>query len=344
MDFSGTDKWKSLAGKRIATIDSHTAGESTRLIISGMESIRGKTMTEKLFYYKENLDDIRLLLTREPRGHRGILAAQLTEPVTEGAAFGLIYMDARRYPYLCGHGTIGAVTTLVETGALNLEPPESTVIVDTPSGPLTTRVGIRNGKVRNVSIKMTPSFVFETNRPLNVSSFGKIHVDLVCVGGFFALVSADKIGLELSIDNTDKLVELGMDIIQAANEQLIVHHPDRPEVKTVDVTEFYDGDGSHGKKGKSVVIYGESHIDRSPCGTGTSAKLTLLHHQGKIAEFEPFINSGPLETTFEARIVNTTRVGNLPAVEVEITSSAHITGFHEFVVDTDDPLPKGFLL
>jgi proline racemase len=335
---------------RIVTIDSHTAGEPTRLIVGGLPPIPGATVADKRLYLMHELDHVRLQLAQEPRGHRDMIAALVTEPVTEGSDFGLIYMDARRYPYLCGHATIGAVTVLIEAGVVPASEPETTVIVDTPSGPMETTARVQDGLVESVTMQAVPSFVYSTDQSLDVPGLGCIQVDTVCVGGFFAMVSADQINLELAPENASRLIELGMTIIDAANEQLTVRHPARPEVTTVDVTEFYAStDRGHGK---SAVVYGESHMDRSPCGTGTSAKMTLLHHRGKLALDQPYVNTGILGTTFEGRLVAETMVGDpstgsgqaLPAVVPEVRGSAHITGVHQFMLDPRDPFPKGFLL
>ena len=327
---------------RILTLDSHTAGEPTRLIVGGIERLPGTTMEAKRRYFAENLDRVRLLITREPRGHRGMLAALVTEPVSEGAQFGLIYMDPRRYPYLCGHGTIGAVTALIEAGALEAKGTETVIIVDTPSGPMKTRAGVKDGRVESVAIQTVPSFVYGRDEALEVPGIGTLTVDTVCVGGFFVMVSTDQIGLDLTPVNSDKLIRLGMRIIELANEQLVVHHPTRPEVTTVDVVEFYAPHDQH--RGISSVIYGESHMDRSPCGTGTAAKMTLLHDRGELNIDEPYVNSGALGTTFSARLVEETRVGDTRAVVAEIQGSAHITGMNEFVLDPRDPFPEGFLI
>jgi proline racemase len=330
---------------RLVTIDSHTAGEPTRLIIHGVGPVPGRTMEEKCRYFKDNLDHIRLQLTREPRGHRDMMAALVTEPTTDGADFGLIYMDARRYPYLCGHATIGAVTTLIETGILQpSNATETTVIVDTPSGAMEARAFIEDGTVESVAIQMVPSFVYRTNETLHVPDLGEIFVDTVCVGGFFAMISADQIGLELIPKNGPQLIELGMTIIDMANQQLEVRHPVRPEVTTVDVAEFYDPSEHDRGLGKNVVVYGEAHMDRSPCGTGTAAKMTLLHHHGQMGLHQPFRNLSPLKSAFDARIVGETMIGDLEGVIVEIRGSAHITGMHEFIFDPQDPFPQGFLI
>jgi proline racemase len=329
---------------RIVTLDSHTAGEPTRLIVGGVDPVPGKTMRDKRLYFMEHHDRIRLQLTRETRGHRGMFAAFLTEPVTTGAHFGLIYMDPRRYPYLCGHGTMGAVMTLIEAGVIPVTGDELPVVVDTPSGPMQTVAHMKNGRVESVAIRMVPSFVHQDRAALELPGLGVIRVATVCVGGFFVMVSSDQLGFDLSPENSPRLVELGMTLIDEANRQLVVRHPTRPEVNTVDVTEFYDPAGDGRQKGRSMVIYGERHMDRSPCGTGTAAKLTLLRHRGEIGLNDIFTNTSPTGTTFQGRIVEELRVGDKPAIIAEIRGSAYVTGVHEFIVDPGDPFQEGYLI
>ncbi len=328
---------------RMVTIDSHTQGEPTRLLVGGVGSLPGSTMKAKRDHFEAHYDPIRKLLTREPRGHRGIMAAVVTEPVSPEGAFGLFYMDARRYPYLCGHATIGAVASLIDAGALVAGDGDTVITVDTPSGPLDAHTRIRNGCVESVAIDMVPSFVFDTAREIEVTGFGRISVDLVCVGGFFAMVSARSVGIDLVPANSHRLIPLGMTVIEAANQAFDVYHPGRPEVKTVDVTEFYDEDPAAGT-GKSVVVYGESHMDRSPCGTGTTAKMTLLHHQGKLGPGQLYRNASPLGTVFEGHILKTVSVGEFNGIVGQVRGNARITGYHQFVVDANDPFPEGFLL
>jgi proline racemase len=328
---------------RIVTIDSHTQGEPTRLLVDGIDRLPGGTIKEKRDAFESRFDDVRLLLTHEPRGHRGIMAAVVTEPVSRGASFGLFYMDARRYPYLCGHATIGAVATLVDVGAIKAVEGESVITVDTPSGPLGAHTRVASGRVESVAIDMVPSFVFDTDREIDVPGFGKMTLDLVCVGGFFAMVSAAAIGIDLVPENRGRLVPLGMAIIDAANKNLRVFHPERPEVNTVDVTEFHVSD-PEAHTGKSVVVYGESHMDRSPCGTGTTAKMTLLNHKGQFKPGQVYKNAGPLGTIFEGRIVKKLKIGALDGIVGQIRGNAQITGCHQFVIDSRDPFGKGFLL
>lgn len=329
--------------ERIVTVDSHTQGEPTRLIIGGIGRLNGKTMQEKREEFAREYDQVRLLLTSEPRGHRDMFAAALTEPVSEHAHFGLIYMDAERYPFLCGHATIGAVTVLIETGALSVGDGQTVISVDTPSGTVEALASVNGGRVTSVALDMVPSFVQGTGYKLRLPNHGTINVDLVCVGGFFAMVGAEELHTPLVPEQSRYLTELGMAIIEAANQQLSVHHPQRPEVKTIDVVEFYDEESLSGC-GRGVVIFGASHMDRSPCGTGTSAKMTLLHHRGKLAPSEKYENYSLLGTSFQGTIRVTDPIGPYPAVIARVEGNAQITGYHDFAVDSRDPFPQGFLI
>jgi proline racemase len=335
-------------GKPLITVDSHTAGEPTRLVVGGLPVLPGETINDKRLFVQENLDHVRLLLTQEPRGHRDMFGAIATPPVSPEGDFGLIFMDGKRYPYMCGHGTIGAVSTFIEMGWLPVDEGEreKLVVVDTPSGIVQAQARLNHrpdGQVRveSVAIQIEAAFVHKTSQPVDVPGVGELSVDVVCVGGYFAMVSADQIAIPLKASRAKDLADLGMAIIEASNQQLTIQHPTREFVNTIDVTEFYTPDTS--QQTCNAVIYGESHVDRSPCGTGTSAKMALLHHHGLMAVGDTLSNRGLLGTIFEGRIVDETSVGSFPAIVPEIRGSAHITGLHRFVVADDDPFPQGFL-
>ena len=326
-------------------VDSHTAGEINRIILTGYGRVKGQTMAQKREHLMSELDWVRQATCLEPRGHRHLMGAALTEPVTEGAEFGLVYMDSRRYPFLCGTATIGAVTTLIRLGLIPFTPPQTEVVVDTPSGPMPARARIVDGRVVSVAVRAVPSFVQASGQALDVPGIGPLRVETVCVGGFFVMVAADQLPVPLDVRrHGSRLVDMGMAIIAAANDQLKVAHPLRPEVRTVDVVKFYDPQAHGAGVGRGIVIYGEGQIDRSPCGTGTAAICTLLHHRGELAVGKSFASISPIDTRFTARIAAETRIGELPGVEVEIEGAAHVTGIHRFVLDPDDPLPDGFLL
>jgi len=337
-------------------IDSHVGGEPARLVVGGLPPISEGTTNDKRLYLSENLDQIRLLTTREPRGHRDMFASILVEPESDEAAFGLVYMDARRYPYLCGHATIAAVSAMIELGLLEAAFPETRVVVDTPSGSWETVAQVRENlhsdrrrfRVESVAIRPEIAFAFRLDQPLQVPNLGNILVDVSFTGGFFVMVSVDQIDLDLTVDNAPQLARLGMDIIEAGNAQLEVQHPQREYINTIDVVEFFDPRGHKDGRGKNFVVLG--HVDRSPCGTGTCAKLALLHKRGHLDVGEPFVNEGLLGTTFDAHIVSESSIEDpksgesLPAIIPEISGAAHITGLGHFVLTREDPFPEGFLL
>jgi proline racemase len=343
---------------RIVCIDSHVGGEPARLVVGGLPPIPGQTTNDKRLYLSRHLDDLRLLLTREPRGHRDMFAAVLTQPESEEAAFGLVYMDARRYPYLCGHATMAAVSACIELGLIEAQFPETRVVVDTPSGPWQTVARVvenpastgRHYIVESVAIQPEISFAYLLDQPLEVPGLGQIRVDVTFTGGFFVMVSTDQIGLELTVENAPRLAQLGMQVIAAGNHQLEVRHPQRAYIDTIDVAEFYDPSEHAKARGKNFVVLGEGHIDRSPCGTGTCAKLALLHRRGEIGVGQPFVNQGFLGSTFNARVVRETALEDpvaghsLPSIIPEVAGQAHITALQYFVLTPEDPFPEGFLL
>jgi proline racemase len=353
-------------GEVFTTLDLHAGGEPIRLLIDGLPPIPGETINDKRLVLGERFDHVRLLLTREPRGHRDMLAAVVTDPVSEDGDFGIVFMDARRYPYMCGHGTIGAVTAFIEMGWLEVDARETElaevpVVVDSPSGPIPTRAQVTrrdDGRLRveSVAIQLESAFAFLLDQSLQIPEVGKITTDVVFAGGFFVMVSNEEFRgptgssaarwepLALTPENGPELVRLGMTITEAANQQLEVRHPTRPYIDTIDVVEFYDPRGDAEGRGKNAVIYGEAHIDRSACGTGTSAKMALLHRRGKLGVGETFVNQSPLGSTFEGRILKETFVASSPAIVPEIRGRAHVTGLHRFVVTADDPFPQGFLI
>jgi proline racemase len=345
---------------QITTLDAHAGGEPIRLVIDGMPPIPGQTINDKRLYISENLDHVRLLTTQEPRGHRDMFAAIITDPVSDEGHFGIVFMDARRYPYMCGHGIIGAVTAFIEMGWLEdfgelsraVQDGEAAFVVDSPSGPIHAHARVKraNGRLRveSVAFQMESAFAFLLDQPLEVPGLGRLTVDVSFAGGFFVMVTADQIGSKrsgsLTPENAPELARWGMAIIESGNQQLRVQHPTRTYINTIDVVEFYDPVGHPQARGRNFVVYGEGHVDRSPCGTGTCAKMALLHRRGELAVGQTFVNEGLLGTTFEGRIVEETTVDDLPAIVPEIRGTAYLTGLHRFVVTPGDPFPEGFLI
>ncbi|MGI6111996.1 MAG: proline racemase family protein [Bilifractor sp.] len=327
----------------IKTIDSHTMGEPTRIIYDGFPELKGKTIMEK----KKNLDDhydfLRAALMLEPRGHRDMYGAVLTEPVHPEADTGVIYINSGGTQYMCGHGSIGTASMLVETGMVEVKEPYTDVVLDSPSGLIRARVKVINHKAVEASILNVPSFVYKEGLTMHTEIAGDITYDIAFGGSFFGLVDADKIGLDLTSENIDEIMNLGMEIRKNINTSVPIQHP-YLDIHTVDLIEFYtkkvDGDADM----KNCVVFGDKQADRSPCGTGTSAKLASLYLHGKLGLNEPFIYESITGSKFRGEIVGEKDINGIRSVIPKITGSAYITGLNTWVIDDSDYLRYGFLL
>ena len=334
--------------KMISVIDTHTAGEAARLVTAGIPKIPGKDMVEKKQYFIEHLDDVRKSVMFEPRGHQDMFGAFLLPPTKEEADFGLVFMDTGGYLNMCGHNTIAAVTAAVETGMVDVEEgaTEKEVVVETPAGLIyaTAKLKDKGGKVKEVSFKNVESFLYKRDVELDVEGVGHIKFDISFGGSFFCIISADQLGLEVKPENASKLKEAGLKIRDAINANIEIQHPTLEHIKTVDLVEIYDKPSHPEATFKNVVVFGDGNIDRSPCGTGTSAKLATLYAKGELKPGEPFVYESILGTLFKGRIVEERKLAEYDAIIPEITGSGYILGFSNYVYDPDDSLTYGFLL
>ncbi len=328
----------------ISTVDSHTAGECTRVVVGGVPPIPGRTMAEKQRYFMENLDDLRKVLMLEPRGNQDLVGAVLTAPASEESDVGVLFMDSLGYEAMCGHGTIGLVTTLIETGQIGASKPATEVRVDTVSGMVKARALVDDdGNVTEVSFRNVPSFVYMADAQVQFDG-GAVGTDIVFGGNFYALLPASSLGLELSPERIHELIERGIAFRDAAKEQLELSHPVETGITNLHGAELFGPSSTPGVDGQNVMVFAQHAYDRSPCGTGTSAKLALLHSRGEIGVGEEYVYQSIIGTTFRSRIIEETKVNGYPAIVPEITGSAYITGIHQFFVDRRDPLKEGFLL
>ncbi len=330
--------------RTINAVDSHTMGEPTRIVTGGIPSIPGKTMPERKAYLEKNLDHLRTGIMLEPRGHNDMFGSIITPPISEEADLGIIFMDGGGYLNMCGHGTIGAMTVALETGMVAMVEPVTNVVLEAPAGLVRGSVAVKNGKVQEVSFKNVPSFLYKEDAEIEIPEIGKVTLDIAFGGSFFAIVSAKKLGIEVKPENAQKLNILGMEIRDIVNDTVKVQHPELPHINTVDLVEIYDDPTNPEATYKNVVIFGQGQVDRSPCGTGTSAKLATLYAKGLFKEKETFIYESILGTLFKGRVVGKTKVGEFDAIIPEITGSAYITGFNHFVFDDSDPVKYGFIL
>ena len=328
----------------IHAIDSHTMGEPTRVVVGGVPNIPGKTLPEKKAYLEENLDYLRRAIMHEPRGHNDMFGSILVQPVSDEADIGIIFMDGGGYLNMCGHGTIGASTIAVESGMVPKVEPFTELTLEAPAGLVRVKAAIENGKVKEVSFRNVPAFLYKPDVKINVPEIGEITLDISFGGSFFAIVDAKQLGIKIIPENATKLKDIGLKIRDIVNKEIEIQHPTLEHIKTVDLVEIYDEPTNPEATLKNVVIFGEGQVDRSPCGTGTSAKMATLFAKGKLKEGQPFVYESIIGTMFKGRVVGTTKVGDFDAVIPEITGSAYITGFNTFVIDDDDPMKFGFTL
>jgi proline racemase len=261
---------------------------------------------------------------------------------------GVLFLDNQGYEPMCGHAVIGTVTTLLETGMFQMLEPETHLILDTPSGLVHAYAQINKGQVAAVAMENVPAFVYRADVPLQVPGMGELLIDVVFGGLFFVFVRAGQVELELVPANAGRLTELGMRILAAANEQISVRHPELPHIDKIIDLRFYVEPGHEGADSRNVVILGDHMVDRSPCGTGTSAEAALRYARGQLTVGQTFVTESIIGTRFTGQVVAETQVGRgseiFPAVIPRVTGSAYLSGFHQFVLDAKDPFPEGFRL
>lgn len=327
----------------LGTIDFHTAGIGMRLLTSGLGRLPGSTIGEKRRWFRERLDHLRTGLCLEPRGHRGLLIAVMTEPVTPDADFGLFFIYPGGYYVSCGEGTIGAATVAIETGMVPRQGAETPVVIDTETGVVETIARSDGDRVREVTLKWTPSFVALTEQIVEVEGVGEVPLDVaVGVGNVFAIVEARHLGLSVRRELAKKIALRGMAVREAVNGQLQVDvpGPGKTSVDNVLVHELPDADGVS----PNALVWGPGQVDAAPCGSGTCARMALFHHRGLMAVGSTFVSRGLLGLDFRGRIAGETEVEGRRAILPEITGTAYLTGFSQFHFDPEDPVRAGYLL
>ncbi len=331
--------------KRIITaVDSHTEGEPARVVIGGIPYIPGDTMFEKKRYGEQHLDHLRTMLMYEPRGHSAMSGSIITQPTVEGADIGIVFIEVSGWLPMCGHGTIATCTVLVETGIIEPQEPVTKLVLDTPAGIVRAEVKVENGSVKGVTIWNVPSFLYKSDVEVDVPTYGRVKVDIAWGGNFYAILPAESVGLEVTPEHATDLINCGRKIRQAIYEQVEVAHPENPLIDRVTHVEF-SAPPTHPKATmKNAVIYGPGQIDRSPCGTGTSAKMATLYAKGELGLNEEFVHESIIGSLFYGKLVEETQVGSYRAVVPTISGRAYIMGIQQFVLDPEDPFPTGFYL
>lgn len=326
----------------ITTVDGHTEGEPVRLIIGGIPHIPGSTMVEKRDFFRQNLDYLRTALCFEPRGHRTMFSCVLTPPVTNDAAFGVIFMGSTTYPDMCGHGSMGVATIVVEMGIVEPREPVTEVVIDTPGGTVHTKVNIENGKPRSVTLRNVPSFLYKTML-VDIPGLKQLRVDVAYGGNFFAIVQAKDIGIRPNADDIAAASDLLRQIKESIEQQAEIKHPELDFVRGI--SGFVINDRPSNPKANVKNIACPSHgryVDRSPCGTGTCAKMAALYAKGELGLGETYVTESIIGSLFWGKLIEKATVGDFTAVLPEVTGRAFITGIHNFVIDEDDPFKYGF--
>ncbi len=329
--------------EKLTCLETHTAGEPTRIIINGAPELAGNTMMEKKNYLREHFDHYRRAIMLEPRGHRDMFGAMLLPPCNPHADLGVIFMDSSNYLNMCGHGSIGVATVAVETGLVKVSEPYTYLTLDTPAGLIPARVKVQDGRAREVSIQNVPAFCYKENVELEIEG-RRITLDISFGGSFFALVNCEQIGCEICDKDLNTIIPWGMKILDTINHTIPIRHP-YLDISTVDLVEFYGQSFDEGTDMKNVVIFGKGQFDRSPCGTGTSAKIAHLHAKHKLAPGDEFRYESITGTIFKGEIVGELDLlDGTHAIIPRITSTAYITGISHWLSNEEDPLNTGFLV
>jgi proline racemase len=290
-------------------------------------------MLERKLRFERDQDGLRTLLMHEPRGHGAMSGAILQPPCRDDADWGVVYIEVSGCLPMCGHGTIGVATVLVETGMVEVREPETVVRLDVPAGLVEARVRVEDGQAKSVTLRNVPAFLHAADQEA-----GGVRFDMEFGGNFYAIADAASAGLTVAPERADELIEAGLSLMAAVDEPV---HPEDPDIRGCRHV-IWTAPPSNGADGRAAVAIHPGWVDRSPCGTGTSARMAQLWSRGELAVGERFVHESIIGTRFEGRLVEETTVGGTPAVVPEITGRAWITGMGQYLLDPEDPFPEGF--
>jgi proline racemase len=322
-------------------VATHTEGEPTRIVLSGFPRLEGRGLREKREFLRRHYDWLRTALLFEPRGHRDQFGALVLPSEERGVDYQLIFMDGKGYLDMCGHATMGVTAALIELGLIQPVEPTTRVSYETASGVVEARARVEDGVVAEVSVIDVPSFYI--GRYVVGLRGELIPVDVAYGGNYYAIVEAEGLKTRVRLENLEELLKRGIALRDAASRQIKVSHPlGRGVQDLVKLAMIVDEPELPQSDGKNVVVFGRGQFDRSPCATGTAARLATMHSMGLIGLDEPFIHESIINTTFKARVIETTRVGDYEAIIPEITGRAFITQFIKVVINPGDPMRHGF--
>lgn len=331
--------------RMVSTIEAHAGGEPLRIVTAGVPPLPGATILERRAAMREHHDDLRRLLMWEPRGHADMYGCLLTPPVTPGATFGVLFMHNEGFSTMCGHGIIALTTALLETGMVARVEPTTELGYDTPAGFVLARAEVDGDRVRRVSFRNVPSFVHTANLPIVVDG-REIVVDVAFGGAFYALVEASVLapGLAIEPGRAAELIAHGMAVKRAVEATATIAHPDEPGLQGIYGTIITGPAVEPGVHSRNVTIFAEGEVDRSPTGTGVSARLAALFARGEVGMGEEIAIESIIGSRFTGRIIGEARVGDWPAVIPEVGGRGFLSGFCQFMLDPEDEVGRGFLV
>ncbi|MFI8437554.1 proline racemase family protein [Streptomyces sp. NPDC079020] len=324
-------------------VDSHTEGMPTRVITGGVGTVPGATMAERRRYFLEHQDDLRTLLMYEPRGHAAMSGAILQPPTRPDADYGVLYIEVSGALPMCGHGTIGVATVLVETGMVAVTEPLTVVRLDTPAGPVSVDVRVEDGAATSATFTNVPAFSAGLDLKVDVPGHGTVCYDLAFGGNFYAILPLADLGLPFDRARKNDILAAGLAVMDAINATDPPVHPADPDIRGLKHVQLL-APGSDAAHSRHAMAIHPGWFDRSPCGTGTSARMAQLHARGELPLNTDFVNESFIGTSFTGRLVEETSVSGTPAVVPTVTGRAWITGTAQFFLDPTDPFPAGFLL
>jgi trans-L-3-hydroxyproline dehydratase len=328
----------------IQTIDLHTCGEPLRVLTGGLPEIKGRTILEKRRYFRDNLDHIRTGTMWEPRGHADMYGAIITEPCTPDGDFGVFFLHNEGYSTMCGHAMIALGTLVLDTGMIKKEGDRPVLRIDAPPGRITVTAQREYGRVKKVSFLNVPCFLYLQDKAVDVPGIGTVQFDVAYGGAFYAFCEAGALGLALDGSDPHRLIDYGRRIKQAVMDNFPITHPFEEDLGFLYGTIFIGEAHDPAHHSRNVCVFADGELDRSPTGTGVSARSAIHHARGEIARGEVITIESILGTTMDVKVATTTEFGPYPAVLPEVTAAASITGQSDFYFDPDDPLQRGFIL
>jgi proline racemase len=344
------------ASRMLMAVDLHAAGEPGRVILGGVPDVPGDTMFAKRVYFEQHLDGVRKLMLREPRGYPGLCCNVVLPPTDRRAAAGFVIMEQTEYPPMSGSNIICTATALLEMGVIPATEPTTRFVLEAPAGLVGITAAVEGGRCKSITFENVPAFAVHIDAPVEVPQLGTVKVDVAYGGMFYAIVEAAPLGFRVTPDEGRDLVRVGEMIKAAAREQLPVTHPENPAVSGVSIMQFTAPTNRPGVAMKNTVVISSGRfdparpetwtgvLDRSPCGTGTCARMAVLHAKKQLGLDEDFVHEGILGTTFTGRLVREATVGRYPAVVPTIMGSAYVYAISNYLLDPDDPFPEGFTL